>query len=173
MVRLLVHCRPPPLCSISTPFHSNRSPLFHLINCQSPSVVEVSPRSCSMRGTLVAFSCSRCVHCAVVHFSSIPPRVSPPALLCTSGRVAVSLSVTHSASVLSPCVVCSAKLKAHELREKGKDELLKQLDELKNELSQLRVAKVSGQGGPSKLAKMSAKQQPPHTNSTARSDRRM
>ena len=56
------------------------------------------------------------------------------------------------------CVVCalSAKLRAHELREKGKDELLKQLEELKSELAQLRVAKVSGQGGPSKLAKMSA-----------------
>ena len=49
----------------------------------------------------------------------------------------------------------AAKLKAHELREKGKEELLKQLEELKNELAQLRVAKVSGQGGPSKLAKMS------------------
>merc|ERR1711898_74706 len=46
------------------------------------------------------------------------------------------------------------KVKAHELRTKGKDELLKQLDELKNELSQLRVSKVSGQGGPSKLAKI-------------------
>jgi large subunit ribosomal protein L35e len=47
-----------------------------------------------------------------------------------------------------------AKIKAHELRNQGKDELLKQLEELKNELSQLRVSKVSGQGGPSKLAKM-------------------
>jgi large subunit ribosomal protein L35e len=46
------------------------------------------------------------------------------------------------------------KLKAHELRSQTKDELLKQLDDLKNELSQLRVAKVSGQGGPSKLAKI-------------------
>jgi large subunit ribosomal protein L35e len=48
------------------------------------------------------------------------------------------------------------KVKAHELREKSKEDLLKQLDELKNELSQLRVSKVSGQGGPSKLAKMYA-----------------
>merc|ERR1712137_415295 len=32
--------------------------------------------------------------------------------------------------------------------------LQKQLDDLKNELSQLRVAKVSRQGGPSKLAKI-------------------
>jgi large subunit ribosomal protein L35e len=31
---------------------------------------------------------------------------------------------------------------------------LKQLDEFKSELAQLRVAKVSGQGGPSKLAKI-------------------
>jgi len=46
------------------------------------------------------------------------------------------------------------KIKAHELREKSKEELLKQLEEFKNELSQLRVAKVSGQGGPSKLAKI-------------------
>jgi len=46
------------------------------------------------------------------------------------------------------------KLKAHELRDKSKDELVKQLEDLKNELSQLRVAKVSGQGGPSKLAKI-------------------
>ena len=52
--------------------------------------------------------------------------------------------------------MCLAKVKAHELREKGKEELLKQLEELKNELSTLKVAKVSGQGGPSKMAKMSA-----------------
>jgi len=47
-----------------------------------------------------------------------------------------------------------AKIKAHELRERSKDELMKQLEDLKNELAQLRVAKVSGQGGPSKLAKI-------------------
>lgn len=46
------------------------------------------------------------------------------------------------------------KIKAHELRDKKKDELTKQLEDLKNELAQLRVAKVSGQGGPSKLAKI-------------------
>ncbi len=46
------------------------------------------------------------------------------------------------------------KLKAHELRSQTKDELLKQLEDFKVELSQLRVAKVSGQGGPSKLAKI-------------------
>merc|ERR1712131_443091 len=37
-----------------------------------------------------------------------------------------------------------AKIKARDLRGKKKEELLKQLDDLKNELSQLRVAKVTG-----------------------------
>lgn len=45
------------------------------------------------------------------------------------------------------------KVKAHELREKGRDELLRQLDELKTELQQLRVAKVTG-GAASKLSKI-------------------
>ncbi|GMH78418.1 hypothetical protein TrST_g10660 [Triparma strigata] len=45
------------------------------------------------------------------------------------------------------------KVKAFELREKSKDELLKQLDELKQELQNLRVAKVTG-GAASKLAKI-------------------
>ena len=45
------------------------------------------------------------------------------------------------------------KLKAHELRTKSKDELMKQLEELKTELSQLRVHKVTG-GTASKLSKM-------------------
>lgn len=46
-----------------------------------------------------------------------------------------------------------AKIKAHELRGKTKGELLKQLEELKKELSQLRVAQVTG-GNATKLAKM-------------------
>merc|ERR1712212_1205141 len=45
-----------------------------------------------------------------------------------------------------------AKIKARDLRGK-KEELLKQLDDLKNELSQLRVAKVTG-GAASKLSKI-------------------
>ena len=45
------------------------------------------------------------------------------------------------------------KIKAHELRTKNKSELLKTLEELKNELAQLRVAKVTG-GAASKLAKI-------------------
>ena len=45
------------------------------------------------------------------------------------------------------------KIKAHELRTKNKSELLKTLEELKNELAQLRVAKVTG-GSASKLAKI-------------------
>uniref|UniRef100_A0A8D3DPQ8 Large ribosomal subunit protein uL29 n=1 Tax=Scophthalmus maximus TaxID=52904 RepID=A0A8D3DPQ8_SCOMX len=47
----------------------------------------------------------------------------------------------------------SDKNKARDLRGKKKEELLKQLDDLKNELSQLRVAKVTG-GAASKLSKI-------------------
>ncbi|KAL6763006.1 component of cytosolic 80S ribosome and 60S large subunit [Haematococcus lacustris] len=46
-----------------------------------------------------------------------------------------------------------AKVKAHELRGKSKQELLAQLKELKAELSGLRVAKVTG-GAPNKLSKI-------------------
>lgn len=45
------------------------------------------------------------------------------------------------------------KIKAYELREKSKDELLTQLKELKTELAALRVAKVTG-GAPNKLSKI-------------------
>merc|ERR1712023_148456 len=45
------------------------------------------------------------------------------------------------------------KLKVHELRNKSKGDLEKQLEELKNELAQLRVSKVTG-GAASKLAKI-------------------
>merc|ERR1711907_541688 len=45
------------------------------------------------------------------------------------------------------------KIKVHEIKNKKKEELLKQLDELKTELQQLRVAKVTG-GAPSKLSKI-------------------
>eukprot|EP00746_Dinoflagellata_sp_MGD_P163755 gnl/MRDRNA2_/MRDRNA2_91965_c0_seq1.p2 gnl/MRDRNA2_/MRDRNA2_91965_c0~~gnl/MRDRNA2_/MRDRNA2_91965_c0_seq1.p2 ORF type:complete len:123 (+),score=34.17 gnl/MRDRNA2_/MRDRNA2_91965_c0_seq1:95-463(+) len=45
------------------------------------------------------------------------------------------------------------RVKAHELRSKTSKELLKELDDLKSELSQLRVAKVAG-GAASKLAKI-------------------
>merc|ERR1712212_565221 len=46
-----------------------------------------------------------------------------------------------------------AKVKAKDLRGKTKEDLLKQLDELKNELRTLRVAKVTG-GAAAKLAKI-------------------
>merc|ERR1712002_78253 len=46
-----------------------------------------------------------------------------------------------------------AKVKAHELRGRKKEELLHQLNELKTELQQLHVAKVTG-GAPSKLSKI-------------------
>ena len=45
------------------------------------------------------------------------------------------------------------KVKAYELRNKTKGELLKQLEELKAELASLRVAKVTG-GAASKLSKI-------------------
>ncbi|XP_070581742.1 large ribosomal subunit protein uL29-like [Ptychodera flava] len=45
------------------------------------------------------------------------------------------------------------KIKAHELRGKKKEEMEEQLNKLKEELSQLRVAKVTG-GAASKLAKI-------------------
>ena len=47
------------------------------------------------------------------------------------------------------------KLKVHELRNKNKADLEKQLEELKTELAALRVAKVTG-GAASKLSKMYA-----------------
>ncbi|KAB7502670.1 60S ribosomal protein L35 [Armadillidium nasatum] len=46
-----------------------------------------------------------------------------------------------------------SKVKCSELRGKKKDELMKQLDSLKQELASLRVAKVTG-GAASKLAKI-------------------
>ncbi|XP_042457600.1 60S ribosomal protein L35-4-like isoform X3 [Zingiber officinale] len=47
----------------------------------------------------------------------------------------------------------AARIKVHELRGKTKTELQNQLKELKNELSLLRVAKVTG-GAPNKLSKI-------------------
>merc|ERR1711975_78006 len=56
-----------------------------------------------------------------------------------------------------PCrlllLAAMVRVKAHELRSKTSKELLKELDEMKTELSQLRVAKVAG-GAASKLAKI-------------------
>lgn len=47
----------------------------------------------------------------------------------------------------------SSKVRTSELLTKKRDELLKQLEELKTELSQLRVQKITG-GNASKLTKM-------------------
>uniref|UniRef100_A0A8D0G4D3 Large ribosomal subunit protein uL29 n=1 Tax=Sphenodon punctatus TaxID=8508 RepID=A0A8D0G4D3_SPHPU len=57
------------------------------------------------------------------------------------------------AATFAPLGFCAAKIKARDLRGKKKEELLKQLDDLKVELSQLRVAKVTG-GAASKLSKI-------------------
>ncbi|KAK9701742.1 60S ribosomal protein L35, L29 [Basidiobolus ranarum] len=48
-----------------------------------------------------------------------------------------------------------AKVKAYELRNQSKEELKKQLDELKQELSSLRVQKIAG-GAASKLTRINA-----------------
>ena len=50
-------------------------------------------------------------------------------------------------------IISSARIKVHELRQKGKVDLLAQLKDLKAELALLRVAKVTG-GAPNKLSKM-------------------
>lgn len=50
-------------------------------------------------------------------------------------------------------ILFQGKVKCSELRTKDKKELTKQLEELKTELLNLRVAKVTG-GAPSKLSKM-------------------
>lgn len=71
--------------------------------------------------------------------SSTPPERCWP-------RLPVAGWLTHT-------LVAQAKIKARDLRGKKKEELLKQLDDLKVELSQLRVAKVTG-GAASKLSKM-------------------
>ncbi|KAM6930959.1 large ribosomal subunit protein uL29 [Xenentodon cancila] len=71
-----------------------------------------------------------------------------PARLIGATRVNLVVLLTRA----SPVFV-QAKIKARDLRGKKKEELLKQLDDLKNELSQLRVAKVTG-GAASKLSKI-------------------
>jgi large subunit ribosomal protein L35e len=48
---------------------------------------------------------------------------------------------------------CTAKIKVYDLRNKRQQDLERQLNELKTELAQLRVAKVTG-GAASKLAKI-------------------
>ena len=66
------------------------------------------------------------------------------------------VSLPRSTSFYSPFLkqyFLAAKVKTHELRGKSKEDLTKQLSELKSELVNLRVAKVTG-GAPSKLAKM-------------------
>merc|ERR1712022_31449 len=51
------------------------------------------------------------------------------------------------------CFHAMAKIKVHDLKKSSKQDLLKQLEDLKTELQQLRVAKVTG-GAASKLAKI-------------------
>ena len=65
--------------------------------------------------------------------------------------IRILLFLSEAASAVSNAAM--AKIKARDLRGKKKEELLKQLDDLKVELSQLRVAKVTG-GAASKLSKI-------------------
>nr|XP_003777498.2 60S ribosomal protein L35 isoform X2 [Pongo abelii] len=74
--------------------------------------------------------------------------VSPAYFLFLSERAAAAVVASASAACAA-----MAKIKARDLRGKKKEELLKQLDDLKVELSQLRVAKVTG-GAASKLSKI-------------------
>jgi ribosomal protein L29 len=78
-----------------------------------------------------------------------------PLYVVTSANRSFLLSVDH----------VTAKIKVAELRGKKKAELQKQLDELKQELSQLRVAQVTG-GVASKLAKMYDTFSPPPSPSS-------
>lgn len=95
---------------------------------------------------------------------------SRPSSCSTSPPVRKCLGQVVCADGVSPCcvVVCccgrrgvpgrracvrAAKVKAHELRSKGKQDLLTQLKDLKSELAALRVAKVTG-GAPNKLSKI-------------------
>ncbi|XP_006835032.1 PREDICTED: uncharacterized protein LOC102821341 [Chrysochloris asiatica] len=74
-------------------------------------------------------------------------RDGPPVAL-ESGR-----GRNDASKCLTLTTLAQAKIKARDLRGKKKEELLKQLDDLKVELSQLRVAKVTG-GAASKLSKI-------------------
>ncbi|CAM9664032.1 unnamed protein product [Lampetra planeri] len=96
-----------------------------------------------------------------------PPRPAGPAgldlLACALGVLLVLTALCCCWCLRGPrgeslprCAIPAAsdgKIKAHELRGKKKEELLKQLEELKEELSQLRVAKVTG-GAANKLSKI-------------------
>ena len=54
----------------------------------------------------------------------------------------LNFDLCSSAPNAKPRLFKMVKVKAHELKDKSKADLLKQLDELKKELAQLRVAKV-------------------------------
>ena len=78
-----------------------------------------------------------------------------PACDSRSAPMAGRLAWQWLTTLCTCCAAAMAKLKVHELRNKTKTDLGKQLEELKTELAQLRVAKVTG-GAASKLSKMCA-----------------
>ncbi|EPR63335.1 ribosomal protein RPL35 [Toxoplasma gondii TgCatPRC2] len=77
-----------------------------------------------------------------------------PSALFLDIFVGCGFVVSLSASATSP-LLCSkmVKIRAYELRGKSQKELVKQLEDLKKELAQLRVAKVTGSAA-SKLSKV-------------------
>ncbi|XP_002743343.3 large ribosomal subunit protein uL29 [Callithrix jacchus] len=77
---------------------------------------------------------------------AVVAEVSPAHFLFLLERAAAASAAAEACAEM-------AKIKARDLRGKKKEELLKQLDDLKVELSQLRVAKVTG-GAASKLSKI-------------------
>uniref|UniRef100_A0A452RH17 Large ribosomal subunit protein uL29 n=1 Tax=Ursus americanus TaxID=9643 RepID=A0A452RH17_URSAM len=81
-------------------------------------------------------------------------RPTPPGSSCGGQPrpLPLSLGLFPAAAAAANCAAM-AKIKARDLRGKKKEELLKQLEDLKVELSQLRVAKVTG-GAASKLSKI-------------------
>ncbi|PFH31492.1 ribosomal protein RPL35 [Besnoitia besnoiti] len=74
----------------------------------------------------------------------------PPGSAYVQARICGSLSASPASPSLCSTMV---KVRAYELRGKSQKELVKQLEDLKKELAQLRVAKVTG-GAASKLSKV-------------------
>lgn len=87
------------------------------------------------------------VYASAIHFSSCLDIISN--LYCSN----CLRSLTNAPFLSCPLLTLQAIVKAHELRSKSKNELLKELDELKQELASLRVQKISG-GAASKLTRM-------------------
>lgn len=87
-----------------------------------------------------------------VHYCVLQKFVNVVHVLCALIEV-IELEFVRCAITYYGFLCVKGKVKCSELRTKDKKDLLKQLDELKTELTSLRVAKVTG-GAASKLSKM-------------------